>query len=262
MTRTEAEHGKQRGLPVQATVSMIFDPVFRIIALMTVGPIKMPQKKKAAIGRALVARIRTEARRLLEDSRGSHDWDHTERVFRLCLRIGRKEGADLGVLKLAALLHDVGRNKEDASNGRICHGRTGAAFARRILKAQGLAEDTVERVAHCVRAHRFRKGVLPETLEARVLFDADKLDSIGAVGVGRAFLFAGEVGARLHDPAVDVARTRPYTREDTAYREYLVKLSRVKDRMFTGEGKRLARERHRFMTAFFRRLNKETKGLA
>jgi uncharacterized protein len=219
------------------------------------------KKPGAHIGSALVASVRAEARRLLEASRGSHDWDHTERVYSLCLRIGRKEGADLGVLKLAALLHDVGRNEEDASNGRVCHGRAGAALARRVLKEQGLDEDTVERVAHCVRAHRFRKGVPPKTLEARVLFDADKLDSIGAVGVGRAFLFAGEVGARLHDPDVDPARTRPYTSEDTAYREYLVKLSRVKDRMFTREGKRLARERHRFMKKFFLRLNRETAGL-
>jgi uncharacterized protein len=101
---------------------------------------------------------------------------------------------------------------------------------------------------------------VPRTLEARILFDADKLDSIGAVGIGRAFLFAGEIGAMLHDGAVDVAKTRPYTREDTAYREYLVKLRRVKDRMTTREGKRIAAERHRYMAAFFGRLNKETAG--
>ncbi|NTV81599.1 MAG: phosphohydrolase, partial [Candidatus Aminicenantes bacterium] len=91
-------------------------------------------------------------------------------------------------------------------------------------------------------------------------FDADKLDSIGAVGIGRAFLFAGEIGAMLHDEAVDVAKTSPYTREDTAYREYLVKLRRVKDRMTTREGRRIAAGRHRFLTAFFERLHKETDG--
>ena len=98
------------------------------------------------------------------------------------------------------------------------------------------------------------------TLEARVLFDADKLDSIGAVGIGRAFLFAGEVGARLHDKDVDVGKTKPYTREDTAYREYLVKLRLVKDRMTTREGRRLAAGRHKFMAAFFDRIDKETDG--
>ena len=214
----------------------------------------------SAISPALVSRIREEAGAFFRSARGSHDWDHTERVYRLCLRIGRKEKADLGVLRLAALLHDIGREEEDRSRGRVCHGKSGAALARRILERLGCGAGTVRAVVHCIGSHRFRRGGAPRTLEARILFDADKLDSIGAVGVGRAFLFAGEIGARLHDRAVDVAKTQPYTREDTAYREYLVKLSRVKDRMTTPEGRRLAAGRHRFMTAFFARLNNETDG--
>ena len=210
---------------------------------------------------ALVSRIKEEAGAYFRRARGSHDWDHTERVYRLCLRIGRKEKADLRVLELAALLHDIGREEEDRSNGKICLGRTGAALAQVILERHGLDRASVRAVVHCIRTHRFRKRAVPRTLEARILFDADKLDSIGAVGVGRAFLFAGEVGARLHDKAIDVKKTKPYTREDTAYREYLVKLGRVKDRMTTREGKRIAVERHRFMAAFFDRLNKETDGV-
>jgi len=209
---------------------------------------------------ALVSQVKEEARAFFRSARGSHDWDHTERVYRLCLRIGRKEKADLGVLKLAALLHDIGRDAEDRSNGRVCHGRSGAALARETLERHGLDEATVRAVVHCIRTHRFRKRAVPRTLEARILFDADKLDSIGAVGVGRAFQFAGEIGARLHDKDIDVGRTKPYTREDTAYREYLVKLRRLKDRMTTREGKRIAAGRHRFMAAFFARLNKETDG--
>jgi uncharacterized protein len=208
----------------------------------------------------LVARVRAEAAAFFRSARGSHDWDHTERVRTLCLKIGRKEKADLGVLELAALLHDIGREAEDRSRGRLCHARSGAARARVLLERLGCDRATVAAVTGCIRTHRFRRGGAPRTLEARVLFDADKLDSIGAVGVGRAFLFAGEVGARLHDPAIDVRKTKPYTREDTAYREYLVKLGRVRDRMTTREGRRLAAGRHRFMAAFFARLNKETDG--
>lgn len=210
---------------------------------------------------AVIALIRDEAASFFRGARGSHDWDHTERVLRLALRIGRKEKADLGVVELAALLHDVGRGEEDRSNGRVCHSRSGAALARKILKRRGLDPAIVRAVAHCVLTHRYRGRAKPRTLEARVLFDADKLDSIGAVGVGRAFLFAGEVGARLHDRAIDVRKTKPYTRDDTAYREYLVKLRRVRDRLTTREGRRIAAGRHRFMAAFFDRLSKETDGI-
>lgn len=209
---------------------------------------------------ALVARIREEAGAFFRGARGSHDGDHTERVLRLALRIGRREKADLGVLELAALLHDIGREEEDRTRGRVCHGRVGAALARRILQDYGCEPALVRAVTGAIRTHRFRRGGTPRSLEARVLFDADKLDSIGAVGIGRAFLFAGEIGARLHDKAVNVRKTKPYTREDTAYREYLVKLRRLKDRMTTLEGKRIAAGRHRFMAAFFARLNKETEG--
>jgi len=214
----------------------------------------------APAGRAVCEAVRAEARARFDEARGSHDWDHTERVLRLCLHIGRREKADLSILRLAAVLHDIGRAEEDRSNGQSCHAEAGAREARAILGRHGLPEETIARVVHCIGAHRYRKAVRPETLEARVLFDADKLDSIGAAGIGRAFLFAGEVGARMHDPDIVVERTEPYTREDTAYREFLVKLRFVKDRMTTAEGKRLARGRHTYMTAFFRRLNKETKG--
>jgi len=214
--------------------------------------------------RKLSARVleaaRQESQAFFQGARGSHDWDHTERVYRLCLRIGRKERADLDVLKLAALLHDVGREEEDRSGGRTCHAARGALLARRILEKWDLDQERIDRVVYCISTHRFRGRLVPDTLEAKILFDADKLDSIGAVGIGRAFLFAGEVGARLHDPRVDVRKTKAYSKEDTAYREFLVKLSRVKSRMFTAEGRRIARERHEFMTSFFRRLNKETAG--
>jgi uncharacterized protein len=209
----------------------------------------------------VLARISKEARRFFRKARGSHGWDHTERVVNLCLRIGKKEGADLEVLTLAAVLHDIGRGEEDRSNGAVCHSQSGVRLARGILKRHGVPERTAARVLHCIGTHRFRKKAGRRSLEAKVLFDADKLDSIGATGIGRAFLFAGEIGARLHDSNIDPARTKPYTADDTAYREYLVKLKRIKDRVFTPEGRRIAESRHRFMVRFFDRLNKETEGL-
>ena len=193
-------------------------------------------------------------------ARGSHDWDHTERVYRLCMHIGRAEGADSEVLAVAAFLHDVGRSYEDESKGTICHAEKGAEIAKTLLVNYPLSDEKKQNIVHCIGSHRFRGNNAPETLEAKTLFDADKLDSIGAIGIGRAFLFAGEVGAKLHNPQADLRSTRPYTEEDTGYREFKLKLSKIKDRMLTAEGKRLAEERHAFMEGFFERLQQEYEG--
>ncbi len=204
--------------------------------------------------------IQKKAAAYFENSRGSHDWSHTERVYQLCVRIGEREGADLEILRIAALLHDIGRHEQDRTKGQVCHAKVGARLAQSILEEVGLEPDKVERVIHCIRTHRFRGKHHPETIEARVLFDADKLDSLGAVGIGRAFLFAGEVGATVHNCGIDLSKTTSYSKEDTAYREFAVKLCKVKDRMLTREGRKMAEERHRFMQQFFERLHDEVEG--
>jgi len=208
----------------------------------------------------VIASLRDTAKRLLEDGRGSHDWEHTERVLRLCLRLGPEEGADPAVLAAAALLHDIGRHHQDAANGALCHADKGAALAAPLLESLPLSAAQRENALHCIRAHRFRNAAPPSTIEARVLFDADKLDAIGAVGVARAFLFAGEVGAALHTRTAGIEETAPYSRDDTGYREYRVKLRHIRERMLTDAGRRLAQERHRFMEAFFARFLEELEG--
>ena len=208
----------------------------------------------------LVALLVEEAKHYFTNAKGSHDWDHTERVYNLCMHIGEKENADLEILKLAAILHDIGRKYQDKTNGKVCHAEKGALLAGELLEKYEVDKERIEKIVHCIECHRFRGDKIPESKEAKVLYDADKLDSIGAVGIGRAFLFAGEVGAHLHNIGVDVEKTEPYTKEDTAYREFVVKLRKVKDRMLTEEGKRIAEERHRFMDEYFDRLNKEIEG--
>ena len=209
---------------------------------------------------ALLMTIREEACKHFSHARGSHDWDHTVRVHCLCRRIAIAEGADLLVAESAAYLHDIGRADQDRAGGKLCHAEQGAAMARTLLSGITVDAERLENIIHCIATHRFRRGAPPETLEAKVLFDADKLDAIGAIGVARAFLFAGETGARLHSPEVDVARAPAYSIDDTGYREYVVKLSKIRDRMLTPAGRRLADDRHRFMTDFFNRFLEEYKG--
>lgn len=205
--------------------------------------------------------IRIFSKHSFQGSRGSHDWDHTVRVYNLCLHIGEAEGADLEVLKIAAYLHDVGRKIQDESKGAVCHAERGAAIAAHVLNGYPLSDGKKGNIICSIRAHRFRNNHEPETLEGKVLFDADKLDSIGAIGIARAFQFAGEVGARLHNSEIDLSDTRAYSAEDTAYREFRLKLSKIKDRMFTAEGSRMAKRRHELMEKFFMSFLKEYEGL-
>jgi len=207
-----------------------------------------------------VEEIKRLAEKMFAAAKGSHDWDHTLRVFHLCRRIGVAEGADMDVLLVAACLHDIGRCYQDASHGRICHAEKGAELAEPLIRPMDLSEKRKQNILHCIRSHRFRGENTPGTIEAQALFDADKLDAIGAVGIARAFLFAGEVGARLHNSQGNIDDTRPYSKEDTGYREYRVKLSKIKDRILTDEGKRLAADRDAYMVSFFNRFLSEYAG--
>jgi uncharacterized protein len=204
--------------------------------------------------------IQTIARNMFTGARASHNWDHTLRVLRLCEHIGTAEQADMDVLRAAAVLHDIGRPHQDASRGSLCHAVHGAVLAEPIVAMLVFSPGQKDNILHCIRTHRFRGNHIPETIEAKILFDADKLDAIGAIGIARAYLFAGEIGARLHSPEVPAEKSAPYSIDDTGFREYRVKLSKIKDRMMTSEGRRMAGERHQFMAAFFNRFLLEYQG--
>ena len=113
-----------------------------------------------------------------------HDFEHVLRVYRLAEKIALAEGADLEIVRAAALLHDsVGSAPGGDGQERLGHHLTSARFAGEVLRAENWQPDRVEAVQHCIRAHRFRhQGERPQTLEAMCLYDADKLDVLGAIG--------------------------------------------------------------------------------
>jgi uncharacterized protein len=202
-----------------------------------------------------------QARKLYSQDDPVHDFDHILRVYALAERIAAAEGADLEVLRAAALLHDVGRDDAEATGQD--HAEYAAARAREILA--GAPPEKVDAVAQAIVAHRFRTGSPPESLEGRVLFDADKLDAIGAIGVARAFAYSGRAGKRLWAPVAEdyLERWRQGMAEPdehTAVHEFIVKLSRLKEQLFTPEGRRIAEERHVVMACFFERLASEVAG--
>jgi len=197
---------------------------------------------------------------MLGNSGASHDIDHTLRVRDLCMQIWQIEWADLETLEIAALLHDIWRPKEFETKWEICHAEYWANLAWKFLKNLWLEQDKVDNIVYCISTHRFRKWNPPETLESKILFDADKLDCIWAVGIGRAFMCAGEIWAKLHNNKwVDIEKTEEYSKDDTAYREYVIKLRKIKDKMFTETGKKLAEKRHKLMEIFFDELLDETR---
>lgn len=204
--------------------------------------------------------LKAEAMETLDNGRGSHDWEHTERVLNMCLHIATAEGGDTNILTASALLHDIGRHTQDLNKGKVSHAVISVDMARPILEKFKFNEEDIKKILHCIETHRYRKGGEPRSHEARILFDADKLDAIGAIGIGRAFVFAGENGAAVHIRNLNIENSESYTKQDTAYREFKVKLEKIKDRIYTSEGKRIAAERHEFMVAFFERLKKESAG--
>jgi uncharacterized protein len=197
-----------------------------------------------------------EARRLYVDGDAAHDFDHVLRVTHLAVQIAQAEGADVSVVRLAALLHDVptpGAARDD-------HHRAAAEFARQWLTQRGLGTGAVAAVVHAIEAHRFRdQSVQPATLEAQCVYDADKLDSIGAIGIGRVFAFAGAHGNRLWtEPSSAVSSdAKPHGHDYTPVHEYVYKLRHLLATLHTASARRIGAARHATMQAFFDRLDAE-----
>lgn len=205
------------------------------------------------------------ARTLYDDSDPVHDFDHVLRVLALARRIGQAEGADMAVVETAVLLHDIERAGEDqhahVHNAETAdHALLAADHARTILSRLDPPATPAfcDAVAHAIAAHRFRNAVEPQTLEAKVVFDADKLDAIGAIGVARAYAYGGMTRQKLW---ADVPPGYPGGgAEHTPHHEFVYKLSRIKERMQTATGRAIAAERHAAMSAFFARLAREVNG--
>ena len=213
----------------------------------------------------LIKQIEIEAKKYFIGASGCHDFSHVERVYKLALKIGEQEGADLDILTLAVLLHDIGRKAEMKSKGKFCHAEKGAELARKILGKYKLDSDIINQVVHCIISHRYRNAHVPKTIEAKVLFDADKLDSIGAVGVARDFLFAGYLKSPLYTgnelKIIKSGQDGCYSKEDTAILEYEFKLKNIKTKILTKAGRQIAKGRHDFMTAYFKRFWREVEGV-
>jgi uncharacterized protein len=191
-----------------------------------------------------------------------HGYDHVQRVFRLAEYLGQQLKADLEIIRAAVLLHDASGAEPDGTTARMEHALSSADFAAQVLREEGWGEDRIQAVMHCIRAHRFRSQESPATLEARIVFDADKLDVMGAFGAARTIGYALQAGEPIYaEPSrtfVEHGELSPGERH-SAYHEYLFKLRRVRERLQTEPAKQLADQRHRVLTTFFDQLARESR---
>jgi len=191
-------------------------------------------------------------RKLLAGDSSGHDWWHIERVRRMALTIAREEGADLFLVELAALLHDIADWKFSGGNEKA-----GAAAARNWLLAHNVDEATIDHVCRIVNQLSFKgAGVATpmDSLEGACVQDADRLEAIGAIGIARTFAYGGWKGQPIHDPDLPPQIHGTFAEykqnKGTTINHFYEKLLLLKDRMNTTAGKRLAEARHEFMERY------------
>lgn len=188
----------------------------------------------------------------------AHDPEHIYRVLYSALQIAKTEvNVDYDVLIAACLLHDVGR-KEQFEDPSLCHAEVGARKAYRYLLDNGFCEEFAEKVRHCILTHRFRKSRPPETLEAKILFDADKLDVTGAMGIARTLMYKADMKEPLYRLLPD-GTVSDGTQDlgQSFFREYKVKLEKLYDRFYTKTGAKMAQQRKTIAAAFYESLYQE-----
>ncbi|ABR35343.1 MULTISPECIES: HD domain-containing protein [Clostridium] len=202
----------------------------------------------------------------------AHNLDHVFRVYNLCLLIAQHEkDIDLEILIPSALLHDIARVEESQDKtGEIDHAVLGSVIAEDILRTLEYEEEKIEKIKHCIITHRFRTGNEPNTMEAKILFDSDKLDVIGASGIARTFMLAGQFGQRLtvnesldeyiKGNTVENGRLKDVSKH-TPFIEYEVKFKKIPDKLYTDKAKEIGKERLKFMDEYFNRLKSEIEGI-
>jgi uncharacterized protein len=200
----------------------------------------------------------------------AHNIDHITRVYNLCIYLAKqkkKEIIDLDVLKTSALLHDIARVEEDNDKTRkIDHAILGAEISKDILKRLKFSDKKIEHIQKCIISHRNRTDKKPESIEAKILYDADKLDCIGVIGIGRSFLINGKQNQHLY---IDVDINEYFKKnigkngkiknlsKHSPNLEYELKLKSIPDKLHTKEAKKIAKKRMRKMKIFFKDLKEE-----
>ncbi|HEX5429735.1 MAG TPA: HD domain-containing protein [Patescibacteria group bacterium] len=193
----------------------------------------------------ILVKTRGFVRTKLENEATGHDWYHIERVVRAAKLIGKKEKADLFIVELGALLHDIADWKFNQDQ------HAGEKVTRKWLISLGLDKDNIERVAYIVQNISFKVGANKhkmKSIEGMVVQDADRLDALGAIGVARAFAYGGYKHRMIYDPE---------GKSETSIKHFYDKILWLRDLMNTKTGYKLAGEREKFVKNYLKQFYKE-----
>jgi uncharacterized protein len=173
-----------------------------------------------------------------------HGFAHVERVYNTCVKIGKKLNANLNVLKIAALLHDIGRIDEEEDTLKRNHAEISAEKAKKFLASNNfnLAQEDCDNIIHAIRTHSFSNNISPQTLEAKILSDSDKLDAIGAIGIFRTIGFTLQNNGGI----------------DQVIEHLESKILKLKEQMFLEYSKSLGEDRQKTVLNFYNKLKKES----
>lgn len=204
---------------------------------------------------AIIETTAQMVRAQLEDEGSGHDWYHIERVWKTATYLAKAEQADTFVVQLAALVHDLIDDKlvenEQEAIENVHH----------FLEGEGVREEVIQHVLEIIQTMSFSKGKSMRTLEGKVVQDADRLDAIGAIGIARAFTYAGNKGRPIFDPSFEVreemTREEYRNQESSTIHHFYEKLLKLKDLMNTEMAIQLAEERHAFMEDYLAQFYKE-----
>jgi len=172
-----------------------------------------------------------------------HGFNHVERVYNICIKIGEKLHANIDLLKIAVLLHDIGRIDEKKDNLKRNHAEISAEKALKFLTSQDfkIPMEVINKIIHCIRTHSYSNNIVPETLEAKILSDADKLDALGAIGLYRTIGFT----VKNHGGIEQVIKHLEN------------KIMKLKDLLYLDISRKIAKESQHIIFDFYNQIKKE-----
>lgn len=198
----------------------------------------------------------------LQNAEGGHDWFHIERVLNNSRLIAKGEQADLLIVELGALLHDIADSKFHDGDETV-----GPQVASDFLRAQNASEEIIDHVVKIIENISFKGGNTEQNFtsaELDIVQDADRLDAIGAIGIARCFNYGGFKGRALYDPEIkpdlNMSKEEYKASKAPTINHFYEKLLLLKDRMNTPTGRRIAADRHAFMVHYLDQFYSEWEG--